>query len=275
MKKVAIIGLGWLGMPLAQSLNRRGIDVVGSKTTPDGVDAARMSGINCYPLVLTPELICEPDDLAQLMAVDALVITLPASRTTAGGDHYFQAVQQVVDSALAFGVPRIIFTSSTSVYGETRGRIKESSPLQPVTVAGKTLMALEQWLHQLPHTSVDILRLAGLVGTDRHPGRFLAGKTGVKGGSQGVNLVHQEDVIAAIELLLNRPKGGHLYNLCAPLHPRKRDFYPACARALQLTPPEFAVEEQEGANREIDGSKICSELGFEYLYPDPSRMPLN
>lgn len=275
MKKVAIIGLGWLGMPLAQSLSRRGIDVVGSKTTPDGVDAARMSGINCYPLVLTPELICEPDDLAQLMAVDALVITFPASRTTAGGDHYFQAVQQVVDSALAFGVPRIIFTSSTSVYGETRGRIKESSPLQPVTVAGKTLMALEQWLHQLPHTSVDILRLAGLVGTDRHPGRFLAGKTGVKGGSQGVNLVHQEDVIAAIELLLNRPKGGHLYNLCAPIHPRKRDFYPACARALQLTPPEFAVEEQEGANREIDGSKICSELGFEYLYPDPSRMPLN
>ncbi|CNH56173.1 SDR family oxidoreductase [Yersinia pseudotuberculosis] len=275
MKKVAIIGLGWLGMPLAQSLSRRGIDVVGSKTTPDGVDAARMSGINCYPLVLTPELICEPDDLAQLMAVDALVITLPASRTTAGGDHYFQAVQQVVDSALAFGVPRIIFTSSTSVYGETRGRIKESSPLQPVTVAGKTLMALEQWLHQLPHTSVDILRLAGLVGTDRHPGRFLAGKTGVKGGSQGANLVHQEDVIAAIELLLNRPKGGHLYNLCAPIHPRKRDFYPACARALQLTPPEFAVEEQEGANREIDGSKICSELGFEYLYPDPSRMPLN
>lgn len=275
MKKVAIIGLGWLGMPLAQSLSRRGIDVVGSKTTPDGVDAARMSGINCYPLVLTPELICEPDDLAQLMAVDALVITLPASRTTAGGDHYFQAVQQVVDSALAFGVPRIIFTSSTSVYGETRGRIKESSPLQPVTVAGKTLMALEQWLHQLPHTSVDILRLAGLVGTDRHPGRFLAGKTGVKGGSQGVNLVHQEDVIAAIELLLNRPKGGHLYNLCAPIHPRKRDFYPACARALQLTPPEFAVEEQEGANREIDGSEICSELGFEYLYPDPSRMPLN
>lgn len=275
MKKVAIIGLGWLGMPLAQSLSRRGIDVVGSKTTPDGVDAARMSGINCYPLVLTPELICEPDDLAQLMAVDALVITLPASRTTAGGDHYFQAVQLVVDSALAFGVPRIIFTSSTSVYGETRGRIKESSPLQPVTVAGKTLMALEQWLHQLPHTSVDILRLAGLVGTDRHPGRFLAGKTGVKGGSQGVNLVHQEDVIAAIELLLNRPKGGHLYNLCAPIHPRKRDFYPACARALQLTPPEFAVEEQEGANREIDGSKICSELGFEYLYPDPSRMPLN
>ncbi|MGE4800601.1 SDR family oxidoreductase [Yersinia hibernica] len=275
MKKVAIIGLGWLGMPLAQSLVRRGVQVVGSKTTSDGVEAARMSGINCYQLQLTPELICDPDDLTQLMTVDALVITLPASRTTDGGAQYFQAVQMVVDSALAFGVPRIMFTSSTSVYGETRGRIKENSPLQPVTTAGKTLAELEQWLHKLPNTSVDILRLSGLVGTDRHPGRFLAGKTNVKGGSLGVNLVHQEDVISAIELLLNLPRGGHIYNLCAPGHPRKRDFYPECARALQLTPPEFAPEDIEEAPREIDGSKICSELGFEYQYPDPNRMPLN
>ncbi|HEI6964909.1 TPA: SDR family oxidoreductase [Yersinia enterocolitica] len=275
MKKVAIIGLGWLGMPLAQSLIRRGMQVVGSKTTLDGVDAARMSGIDCYLLQLTPELICDPDDLAQLMAVDALIITLPASRTTEGGRDYFQAVRQVVDSALAFGVPRIIFTSSTSVYGETRGRIKESSPLQPVTTAGKTLMELELWLNDLPNTSVDILRLAGLVGGDRHPGRFLAGKTDVKGGSLGVNLVHQEDVIAAIELLLRLPKGGHIYNLCAPMHPSKRDFYPASARALNLTPPVFAPEDIEEPAREIDGSKICSELGFEYLYPDPNRMPLN
>lgn len=275
MKKIAIIGLGWLGMPLAQSLVRRGIEVVGSKTTPDGVEAARMSGINCFQLQLTPELLCDPDDLAQLMTVDALVITLPASRTTGGGAQYFQAVQMVVDSALAFGVPRIIFTSSTSVYGETRGRIKESSPLQPVTTAGKTLAELELWLHKLPNTSVDILRLAGLVGAERHPGRFLAGKTDVNGGSQGVNLVHQEDVISAIELLLNLPRGGHIYNLCAPIHPRKRDFYPECARALELTPPEFASEDIEEPIREIDGSKICSELGFEYQYPDPARMPLN
>ncbi|WP_145483873.1 SDR family oxidoreductase [Yersinia rohdei] len=275
MKKVAIIGLGWLGLPLAQSLIRRGIQVVGSKTTPDGVEAVRMSGIDCYQLQLTPELICEPDDLAQLMAADVLVITLPASRTTEGGAQYLQAVQMLVDSALAFGVARIIFTSSTSVYGEARGRIKENTPLQPVTTAGKTLEELELWLHKLPNISVDILRLAGLVGPDRHPGRFLAGKTNVKGGSQGVNLVHQEDVIAAIELLLKLPKGGHIYNLCAPMHPLKRDFYPACARILQLTPPEFAPEESEELTREIDGSKICSELGFEYLYPDPNRMPLN
>lgn len=78
MKKVAIVGLGWLGMPLAMSLAARGWQVTGSKTTLDGVEAARMSGIESYPLRLEPELVCEADDLDALLDVDALVITLPA-----------------------------------------------------------------------------------------------------------------------------------------------------------------------------------------------------
>ena len=41
MKKVAIVGLGWLGMPLAMSLAAKGWQVTGSKTTADGVEAAR------------------------------------------------------------------------------------------------------------------------------------------------------------------------------------------------------------------------------------------
>ena len=243
MKKVAIIGLGWLGMPLALALMGRGYDVVGSKTTPDGVEAARMSGIECYQLELTPELVCDPDDLESLLRVDALVVTLPARRTVEGSENYFNAVRMLVDSAMAFGVPRVIFTSSTSVYGETAGTLREESPLRPVSPSGRVLAELERWLHELPNTSVDILRLAGLVGVDRHPGRFPAGKLDVK-GARG-NLVHQDDVIAAIQLLLKLPKGGHVYNLCAPRHPAKREFYPALAE--QLHTGAAAVRRRSGA----------------------------
>lgn len=84
MKKVAIVGLGWLGMPLALSLRARGWHVTGSKTTQDGVEAARMCGIEGYPLRLEPQLICEAEDLDAMMNVDALVITLPARRTGPG-----------------------------------------------------------------------------------------------------------------------------------------------------------------------------------------------
>ncbi len=62
MKKVSIIGLGWLGMPLAKSLSYSGMQVVGSKTTPDGVEAARMCGIECYLLQLEPQINCASDD---------------------------------------------------------------------------------------------------------------------------------------------------------------------------------------------------------------------
>lgn len=275
MKKVAIVGLGWLGMPLAMALNARGWQVSGSKTTPDGVEAARMCGINGYRLELTPELLCEADDLQALLSVDALVVTLPASRTVAGGESYLLAVQQLVDSALAFDVPRILFTSSTSVYGGSDGTKQEDSPLQPESVAGKTLAELENWLHDLPGTRVDILRLAGLVGPKRHPGRFLAGKTDIADGSHGVNLVHLDDVIAAITLILEQGKGGGTWNLCALQHPPRRQFYPTVARQLGLTPPQFREGGSASTGKLIDGSKLCRELGFSYQYPDPNSMPMN
>lgn len=274
MKKVAIVGLGWLGMPLAMSLSARGWQVTGSKTTLDGVEAARMSGIDSYQLQLTPELICDSDDLDALLDVDALVMTLPARRTGEGDDFYLQAVQEIVDSALAHSITRIIFTSSTSVYGEREGTVKETSSLEPVTASGRVLKELETWLHDLPGTSVDILRLAGLVGPERHPGRFLAGKTDVANGDHGVNLVHLEDVISAITLLLQAPKGGHIYNLCAPGHPSRSEFYSLMARQMNLEAPKFRAEAQKGHGKLVDGNRICNELGFEYQYPNPLVMPM-
>ncbi len=274
MKKVAIVGLGWLGMPLAMALSARGWQVSGSKTSPDGVDAARRCGIDAKLLVLTPEITCEADDLDALMAVDALVVTLPASRTVQGSEAYLQAVQNVVDTALAHKVPRVVFTSSTSVYGGSGGVMKEHSALHPETVAGKTLVELENWLHDLPGTGVDILRLSGLVGPNRHPGRFLAGKTNLENGSHAVNLVHLDDVVEAIVLLLQSPKGGRIYNLSAPKHPSRADFYPFVTKKLGLQPPTFAPESTPSGGKIIDGTKICSELGFEYSYADPMNMPL-
>lgn len=273
MKKVAIVGLGWLGMPLAMSLTARGWQVTGSKTTADGVEAARMCGIQSVVLRLEPELVCDTDDLDTLMNVDALVLTLPARRSGPGETFYHQAVQEIVDSALAHNIPRIIFTSSTSVYGDIDGNVKESTERVPVTASGRVLMELEDWLHNLPGTQVDILRLAGLVGPNRHPGRFFAGKT-APNGQHGVNLVHLEDVISAITLILQAPKGGHIYNICAPSHPARSTFYPVMARQLGLEPPQFRDTSGEGQGKVIDGNRICRELGFEYQYPDPLVMPM-
>lgn len=274
MKKVSIIGLGWLGMPLAISLIGKGYQVVGSKTSQDGLEAARMSGVDAYPLVMKPQPECDADDWELLLQCDVLIITLPASRLPEKGDIYRQSVQNLVNSALSEQVPRIIFISSTSVYGDVEGEMTEDSPRHAVRASGKILIEIENWLNDLPNIRVDILRLAGLIGPDRHPGRFMAGKQALPEGHCGVNLVHQEDVISAITLLLAQPQGGHIYNLCAHMHPRKQDFYPAMAKSLGVESPTFTSSSKKLLGRIINGQRICHELGFEYQFPDPERMPV-
>lgn len=272
MKKVAIVGLGWLGMPLALSLTARGWQVTGSKTTQDGVEAARMCGIDSYPLRLEPQLVCDTEDLDALMNVDALVITLPARRTGAGEGFYLQAVQEIVDTALAYHIPRIVFTSSTSVYGNVNGTVKENSPRLPQTASGQVLKELEDWLHNLPGTSVDILRLAGLVGPSRHPGRFSPASRRRMASTWSIWCICR--MWWPLSNCCCRPRRAGIYNLCAPRHPARGLFYPQMARELGLPPPVFSDSPDGGQGKIVDGNRICNELGFEYQYPDPLVMPM-
>ena len=84
----------------------------------------------------------------------------------------------------------------------------------------------------------------------------------------------REDVVGAIELLLQAPKGGHIYNICAPSHPARSAFYPLMARQLGLAAPVFGEAKDDSKGKIVDGNRICHELGFEYQYPDPLVMPM-
>ncbi len=75
-------------------------------------------------------------------------------------------------------------------------------------------------------------------------------------------------------LLLQAPKGGHIYIYVRQLTLRVMFFYPQMARLLGLEPPQFRNSLDSGKGKIIDGSRICNELGFEYQYPDPLVMPL-
>ncbi|MGL5343181.1 MAG: SDR family oxidoreductase [Plesiomonas sp.] len=271
-KKISIIGLGWLGMPLAMHLQSAGYAVVGSKTTADGVAAAQLSGIESYLLNLNPQIECDDTDLDTLLNVDTMVVNIPPGRKNYRAQFYLEAIQNWVDSALANQVKHLIFISSTSVYGKASGEVDESSGCYPETGSARELYELELWLHGLPNIRIDVLRCAGLVGPDRHPGRFLAGKQNLPEGAQGVNLVHLDDCITAILRLIEcRLPEGQTYNLCAPEHPVRSAFYPQIAKNLGLDAPTF-LPDLAGRSRIINGNKICCEQGFTYHYPDPFTM---
>ncbi|MEQ6451879.1 SDR family NAD(P)-dependent oxidoreductase, partial [Salmonella enterica subsp. enterica serovar Enteritidis] len=97
--------------------------------------------------------------------------------------------------------------------------------------------------------------LAGLVGPGRHPGRLFCGKN-APGGQHGVKLVDLEVVVGAITLLLNAPKGGDIYNICARAHPARTVFYPHMPRLRGLAPPNFLNPPDNANGNFIDGSRI-------------------
>lgn len=85
-----------------------------------------------------------------------------------------------------------------------------------------------------------------------------------------MNIVHLDDCIGGVLCVLLSKHTSRSYNLCAPQHPRRQDFYTKAAQLLSLVAPDFSGETQLG--KVIDGSKITTELGFEYRYKDPMDM---
>ena len=239
MKSVSIVGLGWLGLPLARHLKNLGWEVKGSKRTHEGVEQMRLIRLESYYLELTPEINADPDDLTDLLSVDALVINIPPSQYFFDLENYVVGVKNLVNEALLYGVTHLIFISSTSVFAEVSGKFDENCQPQPSSDVGKALVEIENWLFQLQDIDVDVIRL--------------------------------DDCARAIQLLLETPSYQRLYHLCAPEHPSRAEYYTRMAEKLGLNSPHFLCDEDD-PKREIVADKICRELEFVYQYPDPYQM---
>ncbi|WP_298443476.1 NAD(P)H-binding protein [uncultured Ferrimonas sp.] len=258
MSQLAIAGCGWLGLALAQRLAAKGWQVSGSSRNRDTLAQLTQAGIsNSYLDIGTSVECAEPQRLFQ---GDTLLINLPPGRHQQDND-YHQRILLLAQAAKAQGITQALFVSSTAVYQDQADcrAVDEQSPLADSPRAQTMLQAetviksqFERW---------QILRPGGLVGGERHPGRFLAGKTDVAGGNAPVNMVHRDDLLAAIELLLTQPQWGKALNVVAPLGVSRAEFYPMAALALGLPAPSFSHQDQPG-KRVV--AAALTELGFTF-----------
>ena len=226
-------------------------------------------GIETYPFSLSEKMTSLPDNICPLFNVDALILTLPPSSFSS--QQYCEYLAFLINQAKKQGVQHLIFTSSTSVFPDISGQFDESAQRSAETEIGKTLIQAEQCLFQSEISHCDILRLAGLIGKQRHPVKFLAGKRNLKQGNSPVNLVHLEDCIEAITALLMNPNGLRTYHLCAPIHPTRAEYYTKAAVFHDLSIPQFECSDSD-PKRIIMADKICRDLGFAYHYPNLDDM---
>ncbi|MFA4870497.1 MAG: NAD(P)H-binding protein [Pedobacter sp.] len=238
-KTISILGCGWFGLELAKKLVQKGHIVKGSSTTMEKLPLLATYHIRPFLVDIKKDTAhYDPD----FFKTDLLFICIPPKRNTSEQSDFYSKIEQIVNAAIKNQIKQVLFISSTAVYGDTNEEVTELSIPQPETASGKAMLRTEQLLHDQKEFTSTIIRFAGLVGPQRHPGRFFAGKTHVPNGKAPINLIHLNDCVGLSMAILENENFGYTFNACAPDHPSKQVFYTLATINAQLSPPLFVDE---------------------------------
>ena len=265
---ISVMGCGWLGLPLAETLVRSGRRVNGSTTSEQKLDSLSQAGINPFLLNLSDPQI-DQQVLEDFLQAEILVLNIPPKLRADGGESYLQQMTVLRKALLASPVSRVLFVSSTSVYLElNRVVTEEDTSYTDELDPGNTLLQAERMFRDSENWVCTVVRFGGLVGANRQPGRFMAGKHDLSYGDAPVNMIHLADCLGIMERIIVQQKWGQVYNACADEHPNRRSFYTAAAKALGLEPPTFK-DMEETRFKLISSQKIKDDLAYVFSFPDP------
>lgn len=249
MKKIGVIGAGWLGMDWVRSLSGNEANEVRYTRRTSGSD--EVNG-KCFRFAFGEPL---PDDFAD--GLDFLFITSTVPRESPGELLHFT---EELRSKLPVGCG-ICFTSTIGVYTAESGSVDEDSPYVDQE---SVYLRLEQFLlRHFPQRTI-VLRLGGLTGADRHPVFSLSGRTDIPGGQKAVNLVHKEDVHSFFHCILHGKVANGVYNLVYPEHPSREEYYVQKAKEKKLAVPGFLTGEAPG--KIVSSEKSRQVEGFVYRH---------
>lgn len=272
-EKIAIFGCGWLGLPLAKSLLSKGYEVKGSTTSESKLEVLKNAWISPFQIQLEEhQIIGKIEEF--LKETDVLVIDIPPGlrrETSASNEMTFvNKVKTLIPFIEKSAVQKVIFVSSTSVYGDSFPivEITEETKPNPDTESGKQLVIAETLLQSNPNFKTTVIRFGGLLGEDRHPVKFLAGRANVENPDAPVNMIQREDCIGVIEKVLDFARNDNwewnqTFNAVAPQHPTRKAYYLKKADILNLPLPTFA-ENSESKGKMISSKKVETILGYSF-----------
>lgn len=254
-KSIAILGAGWIGRQLLTSSDSATFELKASTTQAEKLLNISETDAEAY-LIKLPESVP-----TSFLDSDVLVITLPPPK---GPNAELFHVEQLKCISTFRG--NVIYTSSISVYGNPLllSNITEDSELMAETASAKTVVAAETYLRTIFKERLTILRLGGLIGHDRNPGRFLAGRSGLPEAESPVNLVTGEDVVNAIYKVISLNVFGKLLNIVSDEHPTRKKYYTMQARNMGLPLPEFDTQQPNVAGKIVSNEMSKALLGLSY-----------
>jgi nucleoside-diphosphate-sugar epimerase/GNAT superfamily N-acetyltransferase len=245
---ISILGCGWLGLPLAQSLIEQGYSIKGTTTTVDKLTKLQQAQISPFVLNL--------DDLDafdhSFLNSNILIIAIPTKN--------IQGFEKLIDLIELSKVQKVLFISSTSVYPSNNSVVDEDTQTLDTPLA-----QIESLFRDNKAFEATVLRFAGLYGYDRKPGNFVRKATKVKNPEAYVNMIHQDDCIAIIEQIIQQQAWNQTFNACADDHPTRREYYSQESHKLGYPTPLFD-EDSNNEYKIICNQKLKDRLNYKYIY---------
>ncbi|GGF06569.1 NAD(P)-dependent oxidoreductase [Hymenobacter cavernae] len=251
---------------MAKALVAQGYPVVGSTTTPSQLLTLRDTGIMPFLLRLAPTLTpTDADTLhAMLTGVDVLILNVPPRRSATGPD-YAALLQPVYEAAETCRIAAVLFVSSTSVYPDEPRPMREQDAVATAEANSSMLRAEALFASPQRPWQTTVVRLGGLFGPGRLPGRFLAGRQDVAQPHAPVNLIHLTDCVGLLTSIIRQQAWGYTFNACAAQHPSRAEFYTQAARKLGLAAPAFQQADTAGG-KSIDSQLVREKVAYEFQY---------
>lgn len=250
MLTISVLGSGWLGLPLVKSLLGQGYGVKASTRTRDRLSEISTKGAEPYFLDIDTCVLESPE----FLNCDLLIVNIPSKN--------LEGFQWLVDQIATSAVKYVLFISSTSVYQDKAQLIRETDT---ALLADTPLLQIENLFKAIPNVGTTILRMAGLIGPKRHPGRFFRAGRPMQNPDAPVNLIHLDDCLAIIGSVISKQCWGEIFNCCASQHPLKKDFYNSATSALGLASPVLG-ENQPSTGKTINNEKLKAILGYRFIH---------
>jgi len=247
MKKLGIIGCGWLGTHIAEHLSNQ-YKIFVTTTTESKAEDFKSKDFHPTLVSFSDEIDTGMKEWEAASELDAIIVSVPFSGIR-GAQISMTEKRQNLLNFLGDYKGQLFYTSSTGVYLQTERDFTEDD------APAKDVESERFILEEFPQTN--ILRLGGLMGDQR-----LLKNYNISQLDQLVNHIHYADICSVVEKMLDNKSESKVYNVVAPIHPNKEEVINA-----QKDLPYDG--ERTTVGRTISPKRLIDELNFEFQYPDP------
>lgn len=264
-----IVGCGYLGLRVARAWVAKGRRVA---ALTRGSRQQEFASLGIVPVIGD---VLDPASLTSLPPSRTLLYAVGYDRSVKGPtmrDVYVRGLAHVLTALPA--VERIIYISSTSVYGQTDGSIvDESSLTEPIEESGRIVLEAEETLRAARPDAI-ILRFSGIYGPNRllREQAIRAGMPLAGDAEKWLNLIHVSDGVRAVLAAEAHAAPGTTYNIADDTPMTRRQYYTKLAELLGaptalFEPAPHGSKPARDTHRRISNQRARIELGFEPEYP--------